>query len=537
MLASMSTILINVTMPNSLIKNYQIGKLETEQLKMEKHYKNTWNKLIEPIKTKIEIPSYDEKSAKAIESKSSTYNIYYGGIIAFETIPTSDGGFAMAGMLYSKAKLADKKEVMSYNPDSPDGIIVKYEKASEETYKETGEEYKVKWISQVSGLIQTSSSSGALIKSIVETKDGGYAVIAILNSPIIKIDDTIIQNESPFMIIKYSEKGKTQWYKNIGTEGNAYVFDLCATHDGGIAITGFYGGETLELDENNILYNRSYNAESRTDGMIIKYDIKGKIQLCKNITGEYSERAYYITELSDGTIIGLGESDSEMTRIDYEKGPNQVSLLTAPGYGPVDKRIVIILNEEQGFQDIVDTDKYITQLVETKDNAVVVVEQTDDNMTSILLNCTLGECILTKYTFDGLIEWENDFSGEYESVSFSNVATTRDGGIVFTCVGEFPVYQNGKKIDFKENKYGLGSATIKLNEDGQIIFKENNKIDIDPYKYENMGLMLMSSTISGTMDNGIITTNTLAYSPSIVGDVSVSSLELMAHADTGGRRN
>jgi len=95
-------------------------------------------------------------------------------------------------------------------------------------------------------------------------------------------------------ILKLSTEGKTLWGKSLGGSGKDYGYGLCVTSDGGVIVAG---------------KTKSFG-HGHYDAYVIKLSSDGKVLWSKAYGGNTNEEAHDVTELSDGSLIVVGGTES-----------------------------------------------------------------------------------------------------------------------------------------------------------------------------------------------------------------------------------
>ena len=216
---------------------------------------------------------------KTDESGNLEWNKTYGGAggdIARSLIITSDGGYALVGYTSSFGGTVDF-------------WLVK-----------TDESGNVEW-NQTYGGVQDDRAY-----SLVETSDGGYALIGITES--------FGSGSYDFWLVKTDENGNAEWNKTYGGAGDDIAHSLVVTSDGGYALAGFthsfglgfYNFWLVKTDENgNIMWNQTYGERG------------------------YNQ-AYSLIETSDGGFAVAGYTNS------YDPDDDDFLLVKTDSFGNVE---------------------------------------------------------------------------------------------------------------------------------------------------------------------------------------------------------
>lgn len=144
-------------------------------------------------------------------------------------------------------------------------------------------------------------------RAITKTNDGNFIVIGDTRST----DKDVSKNNggADLWLIKIDTTGKLLWEKTIGGSSFDVGRSIQKTTDGGYLISG-----SSRSNDNNII-NKGQN-----DAWILKIDNKGNQQWQQTVGGNNIDFCYDATELSNGTIIAVGESSSNSGDISTNKG-------------------------------------------------------------------------------------------------------------------------------------------------------------------------------------------------------------------------
>jgi len=242
--------------------------------------------------------SYDAWLVKVDSAGNMQWNRTYGGANYEEArslVRTSDGGYAFAG------------STSSYGAGDHDFWLVKTDSNGNMQWNKT---------------YGTPSTEAPF--SVVQTKDGGYALagIAVTSSA------GILPNDD-FWLVKTDLNGNMQWSQAYGGTGNDGESSLIQTDDGGYALVGYtysYGAGQPS----------SYGT-GETNFWLVKTNSSGYMQWSKAYGGDYGEAASSVIQTVDEgyAIAGdarsesFGKSDFWLVKIANEDTRGDNSLLTA----------------------------------------------------------------------------------------------------------------------------------------------------------------------------------------------------------------
>jgi len=209
-------------------------------------------------------PSYssDFYLAKTDASGNLQWNKTYGGSgydYAYSVVQASDGGFALAGYTQSSSS-------------GYDFLVVKTDAA---------------------GNIQWNSTSGVggddYARSVVKTNDGGYALGGY----------TYSQGSYKIWLVKIDVTGKAQWNKTLGGPSSDYAYSMVQTNDGGFVLAG-----------------NTYSYGVSGDGYLVKTDGSGNMQWNTTYGGSKYDQFRSVVQTNDGgfalggTVAGAGGTDA-----------------------------------------------------------------------------------------------------------------------------------------------------------------------------------------------------------------------------------
>ncbi|MBL4606069.1 MAG: hypothetical protein JKY02_10515 [Flavobacteriaceae bacterium] len=223
---------------------------------------------------------------------SATGNVvwsrYYGGSFTDTpagAIETSANGFIFAGA-------SDSNDVdISNNKGAYDFWVVK---------------------SNAGGnLVWQKSFGGSEIdeaRGIISSGDGNYIVVGDTRSN--EQDITLNNGAADLWVIKISEAGNLLWNRSFGGSSFDVARSINATNDGGFVIAG-----SSRSSDGNVGNNQGQN-----DAWIVKINNNGQLVWETTAGGSNIDFAYDAVQLQNGTIIAVGETNSNNGDIQENKG-------------------------------------------------------------------------------------------------------------------------------------------------------------------------------------------------------------------------
>jgi hypothetical protein len=149
-------------------------------------------------------------------------------------------------------------------------------------------------------------NSVEVIDHIVQTSDSGYVLAGSSVSDISGEKTESSRGNFDIWVVKLNKHGKKIWDKTIG--GNDYDLSsgVAITTDGGVIIGGFSGSnKSGEKSEDN--------RGTQSDYWIIKLDKKGNIEWDKTIGGSVDDYCHSVYQTDDGGYILGGSSNSNLS--------------------------------------------------------------------------------------------------------------------------------------------------------------------------------------------------------------------------------
>jgi predicted secreted protein len=262
-------------------------------------------------------------------SGNMEWNQTYGGPrvdVAHAVIPTTDGGYALAGY------------TTSFGADGQDLWLVKTDSSG-----------SLEWRKQHGGVGDEDS------RSIIETGDGGYALAGFTTS--------FGAGGEDFWLVKVDSAGNHEWNQTYGGANNDMVFSMVAVDDGGYALAGrtqsfgaggrdfwlvkvdsagnhewnqTYGGASNDpahsVVENNVIttnngyalagFTTSFGAGGQ-DGWLIKTDVNGTAEWNQTYGGSTNDVLNSLVTTTDGgyalagftTSFGAGGEDFWLVKV------------------------------------------------------------------------------------------------------------------------------------------------------------------------------------------------------------------------------
>ncbi len=269
-------------------------------------------------------------------------------------VQTSDGGFVVAG--YTNSKGSGGYDFWIFKLDASGSMLW------EKTFGQSGNE---------------------LVKSIVQTSDGGFAVAGFTNSKGSRGYD--------FWVLKLDASGSKTWEQTFGGAGDDKIESIVQTSDGGFAVAG---------------HTRSKDAVNY-DLSVVKLNGSGNKTWEQTFGGSANDTGKSIIQTSDGGFAVLGKTSSSKSA-----GFDDLWVLKLNGLG------------NKTWEKLLGGDNLDTpgSIIQTRDGDFVVAGHTASKGAG-----KTDVWILKLSASSGNIVWENTFGTSVTELA-SSIIQTSDGG-------------------------------------------------------------------------------------------------------------
>ncbi|QRY55553.1 T9SS type A sorting domain-containing protein [Sphingobacterium siyangense] len=206
--------------------------------------------------------------------------------------PTSDGGYIIGGS--SSSEKSDKLKNGAEDPfgkkdngfGNLDYLVVKLDS-----------EGKIEWQKTYGGQYADQ------LRSIIQTRDGGYLLGGSSNSPESGNKSEKNYGQSDYWIIKLDQKGKLEWQKVYGGEGDEQLQAVLQSKDGNYLLAGSSSSATSG--------NKNVSNGKGTDFWMLKIDTSGEIIWQKTYDIGKADLLTSLEENADGSLLLGGHAQSE----------------------------------------------------------------------------------------------------------------------------------------------------------------------------------------------------------------------------------
>ena len=227
-----------------------------------------------------------------------------GGIVgvgSFSKYSTDVNANTVEGIDINKDGTIDKT-----SEGGDDGLIVAYDSDGNYT-----------WAKSFGG-----SDDDALTK-VVQTQDGGYAVVGYVSSSTVKYDGNVVAALSKTgkeanlahkdaVIIKLDSSGNYVWGARFGGLADEEIMSVIQTSAQDIVVVGKYYSDTFNFySTGSTTVADSFTNPGKMSGFVAAYSSSGQYKWSQSIGGSYDDEATAITETTAGIVVA-GDGMSTM---------------------------------------------------------------------------------------------------------------------------------------------------------------------------------------------------------------------------------
>lgn len=304
---------------------------------------------------------------------------------------------------------------------------------------------------------------------IIQTQDGGFVIVGFSKSS----DEDVTTNAGShdLWVVKLDATGSISWEKSLGYIGSDKAFTVTQTSDNGYFIAG-----VLDVTASGGAGNSKEMMHSGGDYWGVKLDISGNIQWTKYYGGNLSEIPYDTIQTSDGGFIIVGSSDSIDVDITNNKGLDDFWVVKINATGG--------LVWEKSFGGSGIDEAY--SIVASDDGNYMIVGGTRSDDGDVSQHKGSADLWLIKIDGSGNLLWEKTYGGADFDVGRS-IKKTNDGGYLLVgssrSINGDVLTNNGQNdawiLKVSNNgsikwQYSIGGSEIDFAYD--VIEKANNEI-------------------------------------------------------------
>lgn len=307
---------------------------------------------------------------------------------------------------------------------------------------DSSETSHLKWVNTYGG------SKNDALNSIVNTQDGGYAVLGYTQSTDGDVSNNPTENYD-YWLLKYNSQDVLQWNKTYGGSHDDRGTDMVQTQDGGYVVVGY----SKSADE-DVTTNAGLN-----DLWIVKLDGFGQITWEKSLGYSGTDKAQTVIQTSDGGyfIVGLldvtasgGEGNS---RVMHAGGDYWAVRLDATG-NTLWTKYFGGNNSETPYDTI-----------QTEDGGFIIVGTSDSSDVDITNNIGQYDYWIVKIDAVGSLVWEKTFGGTGIDEAHSIAKTEANNFLIFGKTFS-------EDVDVSNNNGQADAWLIKIDSVGNLLWEK-----------------------------------------------------------------
>ena len=366
---------------------------------------------------------------------------------------------------------------------------------------------------------------------------GGYFSDSINLNNGLKIDSN---GNKDALLIKYKQNNEIEWERNFGGNQSEVINSVSVMSDGGYIAVGEFSAGIIYPGSGITIPNKgSY------DGIIIKYNNKGKVEWAKGIGGNQSENVNSIIEQIDGSIIVGGIFKSKHIdlgnnmNLENINGDEKGFLLRIKTYRTVPEiQELTVENSRKEFKITTDVKE-----IDGRKGGIISGEDKNPYETVKYGDSSTKEIIMTpdeNYEIIGITvngeEWqfEENIDGTYTMLQFTNMIEDKHVEVTYALKDNKLIIN---KVDSKTQE-PLQGATFKLdqieertepeNVIGKIVANGGIYAEVDIEEGEVTGV-IGELTNNGTyyfvqnVDGTLVPTNSKTYQTANGGTTGIQS--------------
>ena len=285
-------------------------------------------------------------------------------------------------------------------------------------------------------------------QQLIQTFDGGYALTGYAMS-----DDGDASNNEGFhdnWVLRLNANGDVLWEKSFGFSGHDHSYDIIETADGGFFFSGFLD-VTSSNGEGSTGKSRSATAHGVGEFWGTKIDADGNIQWRKFFGGTNNDRSFGVIAANDWGLLLTGASESDDFDISDPKGSYDYWVVK------VDKNGGFEWERSFGGSGI----EQSHDIAKTADGHYVIVGNTFSSDLQVGDNNGESDIWMVKFDDQGQMLWQQNYGGSAFDAAHG-VALAQDGGFLIS--GNSKSFDQDASTNFGENDIWV----IKTHADGNL---------------------------------------------------------------------
>lgn len=396
------------------------------------------------------------------------------------------------------------------------------------------------FIGEVEFTTTLGGSKNEVAKSVVATRDGGYAILGYVQSN----DFDFIEKEDlsfDFVVLKYDSNDSLLWKKILGGSNDDRGSKLVHTDDGGFVVLGYSKSKDRDVSNNSgdrdfwvakineegtLLWEQSYGYQGRDFGTsmietsddgfllvgeldvtasggegnkrekiqhaggdfwVIKLNSSGKKEWSKYYGGTFTDTPSAVLEAANNNFLIVGASDSKDIDISNNLGGYDYWIIKIDALGN------LIWERSLGGSEI----DRATAIAATEDNNFLICGNTRSSDVQVSNNKGGADVWVIKLSSEGKLLWEKSIGGS-DFDAANTMKPTQDGN--------FLIAGSTRSSDAAiENKGQNDAWMVKIDPNGIILWQTSiggSEIDVfyDAIELSNRKIVAVGESNSSNND-------------------------------------
>lgn len=293
-------------------------------------------------------------------------------------------------------------------------------------------------------------------RAIIQTNDGGYAI----TGPSMSSDGDGSQNKGfhDHWLVKLDQQGNIQWEKSYGFSGHDHSHSLFQTNDGGYFIGGYLDVTASNGEGNETITSKITRKHGVGEFWAQKLDANGNLQWRRYFGGSSNDRIYKVLRTHDDNFLLVGSSESNDFDIKNTNGSYDVWVVKINNDGS--------LLWEKSFGGSGIDDGY--SAVKTDDGNYLIAGTTISNDGLVSNPKGNADVWVLKINDNGDLLWEKSFGGS----AFDSASAISQSTNIFS---SYLIAGNSKSGDgdLKSNNGENDFWVFKIDRNGKLLFEKS----------------------------------------------------------------